>query len=329
MLTSRCLARPLVLLLTTTSLTAVLLAGCSERRGTMYDATHQSIKDDPYEHPRSVFYRTKVEDVRYPAQPPLASIGRSAGTTRPSVPADRPATAPEPVAPRGVPKKQGSEAPNTVPGEATKTAQAAEAPAPVTQSKSAPKAAPVVVATAPPPVAASAPSIVPAEKSESRGTAEARRGAPPSPVVTLEPAAGAAVPNWTPPSVPAVEAAGPSAAVKLASKPTPLAEAPAAPKYNAGRSREMREKMEELLGSGKIIAARTMLREASRDQNPALIEALGQTYDPLVLQKYPKVKPAAADAGKAAELYVLAISKGRTEAKDRLDELRSFLNKAP
>ena len=355
MSTLRCHARQMAQLLATTSLTAVLLAGCGERHEAMHAAVHQSIKDAPADTPRSVFHKTSVPRIKAArAAKPDAGDGGS-DNLRPPALAKAPANVPESVpgagpadAPKAGIEKKAARAPvvtptvaaapvvmpdagakraaDVAPANAPKKVEAAPAAAPKIVT-AAPVTAPIVMPAPAPVVIALAPAVQSAGISESRKTAEARREPPAKPVVTLEPAGSGTAPGWTPPVVAADPAA--SAAVKLAAKPTEITAAPAAPKVNATRNRETREKAEQLMDSGKIVAARLVLREAPNEQDPAMLEALGQTYDPLVLKKYPKVNPTAADASRAAELYVLAISKGRTEAKARLDQLHAHLHRAP
>lgn len=145
--------------------------------------------------------------------------------------------------------------------------------------------------------------VPPAEPVKAATPAE--RPAKDAPVVTL-------VPHPT---------AAPPVAPPMAAKA--IATVPAGPPTAADKART---RAAELLIDGQILAARRVLADKAVAQDPAVIATLGQTYDPLVLDAFPNLK-ASADADRARELYLLAISKGNVEAKQRLMALEAARKK--
>lgn len=81
-----------------------------------------------------------------------------------------------------------------------------------------------------------------------------------------------------------------------------------------------------LMKDGQLAAARKVLSAPALADDPAGIAALAETYDPLVLGTSPKLH-GAADAGKATELYLLAVSKGNMDALKRLSALQALHKK--
>lgn len=81
------------------------------------------------------------------------------------------------------------------------------------------------------------------------------------------------------------------------------------------------------LKAGNVANARALLADAAKSDNPDLLVALGETYDPLALQRYPRLV-GQADALRAVDLYGQAAGKGSDAAKAKLTALNGFLQKA-
>jgi hypothetical protein len=180
-----------------------------------------------------------------------------------------------------------------------------------------------------------------------------------SPPVQPEPTQIAAAPALAasvlaaplPPEPPAVSAPAPSApAAPAAIPPTPLAasepppaptiatpavEAPAepapavaavpAPSLNPNpnpnpEADALLARGDDLLATGDVAAARLFYQRAAEQGNAAAATAVGQTYDPAVLELL-RVRGARGDARLAAEWYRKAIAAGDRQAEIRLKRL--------
>jgi hypothetical protein len=132
----------------------------------------------------------------------------------------------------------------------------------------------------------------------------------------------------------------PMADVRRGSGPAPVALAPIAPVPKAAEpamvtppSNKMDDKTRETLKladvwmrQNNVGNARTALADAVHSENPELLTALAATYDPVALQRYPKLA-GQADSNYALSFYSLAISKGSAEAKEALAKMQAFLGK--
>ena len=150
--------------------------------------------------------------------------------------------------------------------------------------------------------------IEPAQ-SEARATADARRGGPA--VVALAPIAVG------PTAVAPIEPPQKSA--------TPVAVSPVTAKVD-DKTRETLKLVDVWMRQGNIGNARTALADAVRTENAELLYALAATYDPVALQRFPKLAEKA-DSDYAVSFYKLAMAKGSTEAKDALAKMQAFLAK--
>jgi hypothetical protein len=134
----------------------------------------------------------------------------------------------------------------------------------------------------------------------------------------------------TRPTVDARRTGGPATVALAPIAPTPkttdqpAAAAPAAKVDD--KTREMLKLVDVWLRQSNISNARTTLADAVRTENPDLLNALASTYDPVALQKYPKLV-GFADADYAQSFYALAIAKGSLEAKDGLAKMQAYLGK--
>lgn len=145
---------------------------------------------------------------------------------------------------------------------------------------------------------------------EARPIADARRGGGPA-VVALAPVAAAPI------------AVAPVAPAPMSA--TPVAVSPLAVKADE-KTRETLKLVDVWMRQGNIGNARTALADAVRTENAELLFALAATYDPVALQRFPKLAEKA-DSDYAVSFYKLAIAKGSTEAKDALAKMQAFLAK--
>ena len=168
---------------------------------------------------------------------------------------------------------------------------------------------PVVHKPAHMPAPAGSPERAPASPEPARMTTPSEPLLPSVPIVTIEP-------RVIPPPAAAPPAAAPAPVV-----PRP----PVVATPNADTPDVVRARATELMKIGQVLAARRILSARPLGDDPLVIAALGETYDPLVLEAYPKLK-GAADVQRAMELYLLAVSKGNTDALKRIAALEA-LNK--
>ena len=72
--------------------------------------------------------------------------------------------------------------------------------------------------------------------------------------------------------------------------------------------------------------ARAALVDGNKGQDPALLLALAETYDPIMLKRYPRMS-GEADMKRAMDLYSQAIAKGSEPAKSALARLQTLTTK--
>jgi hypothetical protein len=150
----------------------------------------------------------------------------------------------------------------------------------------------------------------------------------------------AAAPITPLPADPAQPDTRPTAEARRGGGPAPVALAPVAPAPKASeqvsvaapapkvddKTREMLKLVDVWLRQNNISNARTTLVDAVKSENPDLLNALAGTYDPVALQKYPKLV-GHADVEYAQSFYALAIAKGSVEAKEGLAKMQAYLGK--
>ena len=297
-----------------------------------------------------------------PAPPAPVAQPRLAMTPPPaeakSQPMAQPAPAPQPApttaAPMPLPRVIGVAA-QTAPADADQKAlrkglrpKLAAAPALATES------APTVVSAAPapampPPAPVQQPAkvetapvqqttkveIAPAAapKADVRPIAEARRESP-SPVVTVVTKPADIAPAPAPQAMalqvmapaPATVVPAPTAASNQQIAALPLPTAPGTAMPNDQQIKGVLTRSEGWMKAGNIANARALLSDAARGDNPDLLTALAETYDPVALRSYPKLL-GQADPAKAVEYYSKAAAKGSDAARDRLTSLNQFIHK--
>lgn len=95
------------------------------------------------------------------------------------------------------------------------------------------------------------------------------------------------------------------------------------------RVRDTISRAQDYLKTNRIINARSLLADAARDDNPILLTALAETFDPLHLQdKYPSLTRAA-DPQRALDIYRRASERGSQMAAQKLKALAEFLRANP
>lgn len=95
------------------------------------------------------------------------------------------------------------------------------------------------------------------------------------------------------------------------------------------RVRDTIARAQEYLKTSRIINARSLLQDAARDDNPLLLTALAETYDPLHLrEKFPSLSRAAEPA-RALDIYRRASERGSQMAAQKLKSLAEFLSANP
>jgi hypothetical protein len=161
----------------------------------------------------------------------------------------------------------------------------------------------------------------PEVKAEVRPLTEARREAakPAAPAQTTTPAAPT---SGAPAGVAATVPAETNA--KVASLP-PAAAKPA-PSIAEQQVRAVIARADNWLKAGNVANARALLADAAKGENADVITALAETYDPIALQRYPRLA-GQADAKWAQELYAQASAKGSEAARERLKALQAFMQK--
>ncbi len=181
-----------------------------------------------------------------------------------------------------------------------------QAPAEIAAAPAAPPVAPASsTAPAPPPVVA--PPPVPA-------VSEPVANDPPPPTAA-PPTEPAAAPSPTPAATP-TPAAGPAVAAAPAPAPASAsAPTPASPEADALLARG-----DDLLATGDVAAARLFYQRAAEQGSAAAATAVGQTYDPGVLEVL-RVRGQRGDPQVAAEWYRKAIEAGDRQAEIRLKRL--------
>lgn len=343
----------------TAVLVAFLLAGCAYHGEYHAAGAHRSIKDDPAP---SVSKPVATATARPPIEkastrrtvdaPPARDVAPGSTTPKTAVApaASRHASSPRPAArvdsaPPTVPAAPAAmpSAPPVVKSAAVELTPAPTAPvsipAPAITLPSAPPAA-VAAPAAPKQAPASDAALTSAQPAISaavppaaeRLSTDLRRAAPASaPVVASAPPAAAPV---MPPAVaveppPAKPAASAIIIQPRAPAATPKADAPAQPKVAAltdeQRVRDTIARANEYLSTKRLINARALLQDAARDDNPQLLNALAETFDPLVLrEKYPNFARAA-EPTRALDIYRRASERGSRSATERFKALSEYL----
>ena len=134
---------------------------------------------------------------------------------------------------------------------------------------------------------------------------------------TPPPALAAPVPAPVASDPPAPVVAAPAA--EAAAEPTPAAAAAPAISSNP-QADALLARGDDLLATGDISAARLFYQRAAEQGSAAAATAVGQTYDPAVLELL-RVRGARGDAQIAAEWYRKAIAAGDRQAEIRLKRL--------
>ncbi len=153
-------------------------------------------------------------------------------------------------------------------------------------------------------------------KNDVRPSAEARR----------EPSSTPAPPAATPAiAAPVVAPSVTSGNQKIVALPLPPTQS-VAPVGDL-QARTAIQRAEGWLKAGNVANARALLADAAKGENSDVVAALAETYDPIALQRYPRLA-GQADATRAVELYSQAAAKGSDSAKERLKALQAFMQKA-
>jgi hypothetical protein len=237
-----------------------------------------------------------------PAPPPVVPAKPEPASN--AVPQARPAPLPNPPTPKAAEVK----APDVKPAEA-------KAPEP--------RAAEAKVAeVAKIPESAKAPEVKPAEaKIEVRPLSQARQ-APPQPT-TLPQAPAAPLPQAVPSPAQALAPVTAPAPARQAAVET--APAQAVPMTPVQRTTDGLTRAADYMASGRIVNARSLLEDQAKSGDPAILKALGETYDPLHLRDaYPKLARAG-DPAKAMAAYEKAKAAGAKGLDMRIDALRAFI----
>jgi outer membrane biosynthesis protein TonB len=137
------------------------------------------------------------------------------------------------------------------------------------------------------------------------------------------PAAPAAIPAAPPPAAseppPAPTIATP--AVETPAEPAPAVATAPAPSPNPNPEADaLLARGDDLLATGDVAAARLFYQRAAEQGSAAAATAVGQTYDPAVLELL-RVRGGRGDARMAAEWYRKAIAAGDRQAEIRLKRL--------
>jgi hypothetical protein len=177
------------------------------------------------------------------------------------------------------------------------------APPPAPPAEPAPAPAPVAPAPAPPPaaLAAAATPVVSALP----------------PVASDPPAPVATPPVVEPPTQPAPAAASTAPPAPV---PAPASALPAPPAVDTQQAEALLARGDDMLVTGDVAAARLFYQRAAELGSAAAATAVGQTYDPGVLELL-RVRGARGDAQMAAEWYRKAIAAGDRQAEIRLKRL--------
>jgi hypothetical protein len=77
------------------------------------------------------------------------------------------------------------------------------------------------------------------------------------------------------------------------------------------------------LAQNNMANARAELAAGAKGEDPALLNALAETYDPIMLKRYPRMS-GEADVSRAMDLYKQAIAKGSEPAKSALARLQAM-----
>jgi TPR repeat protein len=167
-------------------------------------------------------------------------------------------------------------------------------------------------------IAAKSPDPTAPQSAEARATTDLRRNLGPAPVAIVPPAVKIADP---------VVAAPPALAPSAVAPTVPLRTAVAAPTANVGTGSLKTLNLAGLwLAQNNMTNARAALADATKDNDPTLLNALAETYDPIALKRYPRLANEA-DSARAIELYTLAAAKGSLPAKSSLARLQAALAK--
>lgn len=110
--------------------------------------------------------------------------------------------------------------------------------------------------------------------------------------------------------------------------PNPTLPAETTPDITPVQLANMMRRGQQQLAEGEIAAARSAYQEAADTGNARAMRALGETYDPVVLQERGVATADYADTTKAAAWYMAAFRGGDSNAADRLENLRRWMANA-
>jgi len=186
--------------------------------------------------------------------------------------------------------------------------------APVVALPPAPPAEPIAAVPAPAPVAP-APAPTPAPPPAAIAPA-------PTPAVSASPPAVSEppVPVATPPVVEPPPQPAPAEASTPAPASLPAPAPAAAPAVDTQQAEALLARGDDMLVTGDVSAARLFYQRAAELGSAAAATAVGQTYDPGILELL-RVRGARGDAQQAAEWYRKAIAAGDRQAEIRLKRL--------
>lgn len=320
----------------TAILVSLLLTGCAYR--SEHHAAgigYRSIKDDP--EPRAVDKHavaprgitaapTKPRPKPQATVTPriLPSVDKAASHKAHAVPATTPAIEqPKPSAPPAMKSAAATPAPPPAPSVAPPSVPPPAAPA-IAQAPVAPSSA---RSTDQAPATQAAPAN-PQRSEAERATVDIRRG---NPAIASAPPAAPTAPLASVEPPPAKPAAPP---IVIQQKPSAApADAPAQPKIAAltddQRVHDTIARAREYMAGGRLINARSLLQDAARDNNPLLLTALAETFDPLHLRDQFPSLARSAEPTRALDFYRRASERGSTAAAQKLKSLAEFLAANP
>jgi hypothetical protein len=281
------------------SLSAIaLLTGCASRAahqsseygGSIKD-THVSVASKRVAAPTSV---VKLSAVKMKAgSPEHPSAVKSDATYEPG-----------PTVQRVITAKTGSD--TSAPGADLPTPKA-QAPVSTTTSVSVKSSEPTL------------PPQTPPAPQEARATSDLRRNLGPAPV--------AAAPVVGKPDSQTVAVSPPKTEVTVTPAAAPIRAPAATTDVGADTTSSKTLNLSGLwLAQNNITNARAALADAVKNQDPALLNALAETYDPITLKRYPRLINEA-NSARAIELYTQAAAKGSQAAKTSLARLQAFVAK--
>lgn len=225
-----------------------------------------------------------------------------------------------------------------MPSPATQKIAAAEPPPAPKAPPAIPPPAVTLPTVAPPAVAIAAPPkpVAPAAEAPAaaeRTTTDLRRAAPP--VVAAAPPPAVPVAPTPPPASTEPAPVKPAASAIVIQPKAPATEAAtsAQPKVAAltdeQRVRDVIARAQEHLTAGRLINARSLLQDAARDNNPLILTALAESYDPLFLRDKRSNLARSGEPTRALEYYRRAAERGSAAAAQKLKTLADFLAANP